>query len=137
MHQQKHYGVYFKRRYGLVPRILIYFAQKQPPGVFCKKDVLRNFAKPTGKHLCQRLFFNKVAGLGTVFFLWILQNFYEHLFYRAPPDFAYIFLFIVSILYQFDGKCGKVYISSNPFTVAKMHSLTLFQKTFTFVFCQN
>ena len=28
-----------------------------------KKGVLRNFAKFTGKHLCQRLFFNKVAGL--------------------------------------------------------------------------
>ena len=27
-----------------------------------KKGVLRNFAKFTGKHLCQRLFFNKVAG---------------------------------------------------------------------------
>ena len=31
--------------------------------LFCKKGVLRNFAKFTGKHLCQRLFFNKVAGL--------------------------------------------------------------------------
>ena len=29
--------------------------------MFCKKDVLRNFAKFTGKHLCQSLFFNKVA----------------------------------------------------------------------------
>ena len=28
-----------------------------------RKGVLRNFAKFTGKHLCQRLFFNKVAGL--------------------------------------------------------------------------
>ena len=28
-----------------------------------KKGVLRNFAKFTGKHLCQRLLFNKVAGL--------------------------------------------------------------------------
>ena len=28
-----------------------------------KKDVLRNFSKFTGKHLCQSLFFNKVAGL--------------------------------------------------------------------------
>ena len=28
-----------------------------------KKDVLRNFVKFTGKHLCQSLFFNKVAGL--------------------------------------------------------------------------
>ena len=35
---------------------------KQPPEGFCKKDVPRNFAKFTGKHLCQSLFFNKVAG---------------------------------------------------------------------------
>ena len=28
-----------------------------------KKGVLRNFAKFTGKHLCQSLYFNKVAGL--------------------------------------------------------------------------
>ena len=30
--------------------------------VFCRKGVLRNFAKFTGKHLCQTLFSNKVAG---------------------------------------------------------------------------
>ena len=34
------------------------------PEVFCEKVVLRNFAKFTGKHLCQILFFNKVAGFG-------------------------------------------------------------------------
>ena len=28
-----------------------------------KKNVLRNFAKFTGKHLCQGLLFNKVVGL--------------------------------------------------------------------------
>ena len=28
-----------------------------------KKGVLRHFVKFTGKHLCQSLFFNKVAGL--------------------------------------------------------------------------
>ena len=33
------------------------------PEEFCKKGVLRNFTKFTGKHLCQSLFFNKVAGL--------------------------------------------------------------------------
>ena len=33
------------------------------PEVFCKRDVLRNFAKCIGKHLCQILFFNKDAGL--------------------------------------------------------------------------
>ena len=31
--------------------------------VFCKKGTLKNFAKLTGKNLCQSFFFNKVAGL--------------------------------------------------------------------------
>ena len=30
------------------------------PDVFSKEGVLRNFAKFTGKHLCQSLYFNKV-----------------------------------------------------------------------------
>ena len=34
--------------------------------VFCKKGFHRNFAKLAGKHLCQSLFFNKVAGLRPV-----------------------------------------------------------------------
>ena len=33
------------------------------PEMFCKKGVLRNFPKFTGKQLCQSLFFNKVAAL--------------------------------------------------------------------------
>ena len=37
---------------------------KQPPEVFYEKGVLGNLAKWTEKHLCQSLFFNKVAGLG-------------------------------------------------------------------------
>ena len=32
-------------------------------GCSVRKNALRNFAKFTGKHLCQSLFFNKVAGL--------------------------------------------------------------------------
>ena len=32
------------------------------PEVFCEKAVLRNVTKFTGKHLCQSLFFNEVAG---------------------------------------------------------------------------
>ena len=45
-----------------------YFTTEAVTEVFCKKrcsvrkGVLRNFAKFTGKHLCQSLFFNKVAG---------------------------------------------------------------------------
>ena len=33
------------------------------PEVFCKKGALRNFAKFTGKHLRQSLFFNKIEDL--------------------------------------------------------------------------
>ena len=61
-----------------------------------KKDVLGNFAKFTGKHLCQSIFFN-VAGLRPATLLknmlWhrcfpvnLFQNFQEHLFYRPPLD---------------------------------------------------
>ena len=35
--------------------------------VFCTKDGLKNFAKFTGKDLCQSLFFNKVADLRPFF----------------------------------------------------------------------
>ena len=33
------------------------------PELYCKKRVLRNFAKFTGKHLCKSIFFNTVAVL--------------------------------------------------------------------------
>ena len=36
------------------------------PEVFCKKSVLRNFAKFTRKHLCQSLLFNKGLRLATL-----------------------------------------------------------------------
>ena len=54
------------------------------PEMFCKKSVPRKFPKFTGKHLCQILFFNKVAGLrpatfkrdsGVGVYQWILRNF--------------------------------------------------------------
>ena len=66
------------------------------PEVFCKKGVLRNFAKFTGKHLYQSLFFNKVANfikketLAQVFsceFCEICKNTFS---YRTPPVATYI-----------------------------------------------
>ena len=38
------------------------FRSGRPDG-FCKKVIHENFANFTGKHLCERLFFNKAAGL--------------------------------------------------------------------------
>ena len=62
-------------------------------GCSVRKGVLRNFAKFTGKHLCQSLFLIKMqdwdlqlylkrdSGLGV--FLWNFRHFWEHLFYRT------------------------------------------------------
>ena len=47
-----------KSFFALFPQV-----RSSHPEVFCKKGVLRNFLKFTGKHLCQSLFSNKVAGL--------------------------------------------------------------------------
>ena len=70
--------------------------------LFCKKWFLRNFSKFTGKHLCQSLFFNKVAGVSLKFYLkkrlWHrcfpvnLLNFWEHLFYRKPSGDCFWYL---------------------------------------------
>ena len=59
-----------------------------------KKGVPRNFAKFTGKYLCQSLFFKKVAGLSQATLskkrLWHrcftvhFTKFWGHLFYRTP-----------------------------------------------------
>ena len=72
---------------------MIRWREEEPPEVFCKKGVLRNLAKFTGKHLCQSLFFNKVAGnflknetLAQLFsceFSKIFENIFFS--YRTPP----------------------------------------------------
>ena len=41
----------------------VFITERRHLEVFCKKGVFRNFTKFTGKHQCQSLFFNKVAGL--------------------------------------------------------------------------
>ena len=63
--------------------------QNQPPEEFCKKAVLRNFAKFTGKRLYQNPFVNKVAGLRPTTLLkkrlwqkWFPVNFIK--FLRTP-----------------------------------------------------
>ena len=50
----KQYNVFFKH---INQNVMIY-PRRNFPEVFCKKDVYGNFAKCTGKHLCQSLFFN-------------------------------------------------------------------------------
>ena len=46
-----------------LPKLWIKIIRSSRQEVFYKKDVLKNFAKFREKHLCQSLFFNKVARL--------------------------------------------------------------------------
>ena len=55
----------FKQRHKInqTRKKRLHFSYRSSPlEVFCKKVALKNFAKFTEKHLCQTLFFNKVAG---------------------------------------------------------------------------
>ena len=62
----------------------------------CEKGVLNNFAKFTGKQLCQNLFFNKVAG--------VTRNFKNTFFKKTPP--------MASILI----KCGEIFTKIRDFS---------------------
>ena len=93
---------------------------------YLKKGVLKNFAKFKGKHLCQSLFFNKVAGLSMQFYqkrgsdtiCTISKNtfFTEHLrasasVFRLQDDLFYPLILLVYILnpadhFKFDLYCN-------------------------------
>ena len=60
-----------KEQWGWVVLLLIHqiYYRSSHRNCSVRKDVLRNFAKFTEKHLCQSLFYNKVAGLRPAFLL--------------------------------------------------------------------
>ena len=68
-----------------------------------KKGVFKNFAKFTGKHLCQSFFFNKVAGLSPATFL------------RTPPlqniSGRLLFNFLSSLYIFFERKLISVLLN--------------------------
>ena len=55
-----------RKRQKVYPRIGLFYRSTRPD-VFCKKGVLRNLGKFTGKRPCQNFYFNKVAGLACNF----------------------------------------------------------------------
>ena len=67
----------------IVRMFLVNFRSSRPE-VFCKRGVLKNFSKFTGKHLCQSLFLDKVAGLRQVFSCEFCQISKNTFFYRTP-----------------------------------------------------
>ena len=89
------------------------------PEVLCKKGVLSNFAKFTGKHMSPSLFFNKVAGLRPATLLkkrlWqrcFLVNFAK--FLRTPfliEHLRWLLLYLMLIvLLQFENKILSIKI---------------------------
>ena len=68
------------------------------PEVFCKKGVLRNFAKFTGKHLCQRLFFNKKESLAQVFSCKFCEISKNTFFYRTPSVAGSVNFFFYTLI---------------------------------------
>ena len=69
--------------------VLSRLSRSSHPEVFCKKGVLRNFAKFTGKPLCQSLFFNKVPSkkgtLAQVFSCEFCEISKDTFSYKTPP----------------------------------------------------
>ena len=99
------------------------------PEVFCKKDVLRNFAKFTGKHLCQSLFFNKVAGLRPATLL------KKRLWQRCFPMNFLRFL-RTPLLQNTSGGCFWTY--SKPFVRLDIQNPSIFSTLSNiWAFCEN
>ena len=90
--------------------------------VFCKKGVLKNFAKFTGKDLCQSVLLLLFAGLrsitlkkGTlaqVFSCQFCRNFINIFFYRVTPVAAYVYFYFEQEKMIFDAIWTKAIIST-------------------------
>ena len=76
--KKKQIRIFLKSSKALIVRTNKRNYRSSRPDLFCKKIVLRNFGKFTGKHLCKSLFFNKVAG-------WLKKGLWHRCF---PVNFA-------------------------------------------------
>ena len=72
--------------------------------VFCRKGVRRNFANLTGKHLCLRLFLNKVVvlrHLAQVFCCEFCEIYKKHLFLQNSSGDCFLTITVRQIIYVF------------------------------------
>ena len=98
------------------------------PEVFCKRGVLRNFAKFTGKHLCQILSFNNLNGtqgklcftqFSTRMAAWLLLTFFIRL-HNQLSSIRFItrikeYRCVKNVIHQIDSK-NKWLLLSASFT---------------------
>ena len=93
--------------------------------LFCKKGILRNFVKFTGKHLCQGLFFNKVAGTSLKAWLLLLKLNNSFKQYSIRGIIYQMDLFINRLIYSISCKItGKHRCRSLLFNQVKACNLT-------------
>ena len=84
--------VYRQKTHLILPVLILDEDRSSRPEVFCKKGVLRNFGKFTGKHLCQSLFFDKVFSCEfcTEHLWWLLltkrKNWFTFIFSQKRPS---------------------------------------------------
>ena len=94
------------------------------------KVVLRNFAKLTGKHLCQSLCFNKVAGLrqDILYLLGCTWDKIEreilYLLGCLIPTFRFIFFRLTSIWFKnYANTSKKVFIQKRLLKISQVYSI--------------
>ena len=83
--------LYLKSENILATNHLIAISRSSRPEVFCKKGVPQNLTKFTGKHLCQSLCFNKVAGLRPGF----CEIFKNIFFYMEHPRWLLLYFQVI------------------------------------------
>ena len=94
-------GVDFSKCVFCFYNLLCYHFRTSRLEVFCKKGVLRNFVKFTGKYLCQSLFFNKVPGLKKrLWHSFFPVNFVK--FLRTPFFIKYLWCLLLSFFSYVD-----------------------------------
>ena len=71
----------------IIKNFLVGNFQEQPPEVFYKKGVPKNFAKFTGKNLCQCFFFNEGAGFRFQVAKFLRVHFLQNTSERLPLNF--------------------------------------------------
>ena len=97
--------------------------------VFCKKGVIRNFAKFTGKHMFQDLFFNKVV-------LTPFLGFFELLFLLITFFINFCLTVCLNTLLNFSRSTllyNRIYCITHVFDNASHQTLAIFQKSSGFL----
>ena len=96
--------------------ILFTLFRSSRPEVFCKKGIFKNFAKFTGKHLCQSIFLKKVATL-----------FKKRLWYKCfPMNFAKVLRTPIFIRTPLVAGCFCLFLILYNYCLVKVISFSFF-----------